>query len=280
MQNLKKELIEIGLASIDRTFHFPFPLKSIGMYKNTIASGRFYEDKLEVTIRLSSTGETSTDIINDKSYTCSYPNVVVKIPGQRHYYAVPDPRDSFYFTYNLELADSIKKVGLFPKPPIWEINLSGKIKELIRELTELMNHSYEKYTVDRMDLLAFQLWEELLVMRVQQVKKDDFIESRINKIASYFQINFNQAIDIDNLIIKNGFSRRSFFRHWKHYFDLSPKLYLQDLKLQEAQRLLLQTDMGISEISLYLNFNDCAYFCSLFKSRYGNTPLQYRKSKV
>ncbi|MFA6816300.1 MAG: AraC family transcriptional regulator [Lentisphaeria bacterium] len=284
MNIIKKTTIkfkEIILKDIKRSFDFsfPFPLASIGFCHNFVSSGMFYPAKFEVTIRLSSADSFSTDIINGEKYRCHFPNVAVKIPPQKHYYAIPAPREAFYFSYDLSLAELAKGTHLIPSVPVWEIKLTDDLNEKIQELSELMNHSYDKYVVDKMDLLALQLWEELVIQQTQKEKKEDFIEMRIKKIVSYFQMNYNKHIDLMAVISTNGFSRRSFFRHWKKYFDLSPTLYLRNLKLQEAERLLCESDMNINQISFYLNFKDCPYFCSLFKSRYGKTPLQYKKYK-
>lgn len=50
-----------------------------------------------------------------------------------------------------------------------------------------------------------------------------------------------------------------------------------EILLQEAKVLLLQTSQDISEIAFSLGFNDLSYFGKFFKKHAHQTPLEYRK---
>lgn len=41
--------------------------------------------------------------------------------------------------------------------------------------------------------------------------------------------------------------------------------------------MLTESDSKIHEIARALHFRDSAYFCAVFKRRYGISPMQYRK---
>ena len=277
--NADQKWTEITLENVRRRFSMQFPLQSIGYLHNFLAKESSYGDKLEMTLRISSTAEDCVDIIDGKTYICKYPNAIVKKPYVDHSYEVAEPRDAIYINYDNELVSEVESAGLCPSPPVWEVKITPEISEMIRELRELMKHSQEYGVADRMDLLAMKLWQGLLLMRESKLKRDDFIEARLYRIASFLQINLNKEIDFDKLIAENGFSRRSFFRHWKRYFEISPLQYLRDLKMQEAGRLLQVTDLRIGDIADSLSFDDLAYFCAGFKKYYGMTPMQYRRRK-
>lgn len=53
--------------------------------------------------------------------------------------------------------------------------------------------------------------------------------------------------------------------------------YIDDLILFSAEKMLLKSDMSISQISERLGFCDQFYFSRKFKLRYGETPRKYRK---
>lgn len=52
--------------------------------------------------------------------------------------------------------------------------------------------------------------------------------------------------------------------------------YIQREKIREAQKLLVQSDLSVTEIAGLLQFNDQSYFTSIFKKLTGVTPKQYR----
>ena len=64
---------------------------------------------------------------------------------------------------------------------------------------------------------------------------------------------------------------------------LTGKTSLQIIKtkqLLEIKRLLVHTNMNISEIANQLNFEDQSYFSKFFKRETGLTPLQYRRGAL
>lgn len=52
---------------------------------------------------------------------------------------------------------------------------------------------------------------------------------------------------------------------------------INDRVLIEAKRLLVQSEMGVSEVAYRLNFDDPAYFCRFFKKGTGLSPGEFRK---
>lgn len=56
---------------------------------------------------------------------------------------------------------------------------------------------------------------------------------------------------------------------------------LVNKRLEEAEKLLLEGDMGIREIALAVGYTEesCNYFSTLFKKKYGKTPSDYRMDK-
>ena len=54
--------------------------------------------------------------------------------------------------------------------------------------------------------------------------------------------------------------------------------YKNELRIAEAKKLLLSTNLKVFEISDMLNFQHSAIFCKYFKDMVGCTPKDYRKS--
>lgn len=60
------------------------------------------------------------------------------------------------------------------------------------------------------------------------------------------------------------------------HFNSGLKKILQNRLMQEARKLLMSSDLSISEIAFKLNFEDNSYFCKVFKSKTGLTPKRFR----
>ncbi|MNT78715.1 Exoenzyme S synthesis regulatory protein ExsA [compost metagenome] len=58
---------------------------------------------------------------------------------------------------------------------------------------------------------------------------------------------------------------------------MTPVLYLQNIRVEQAKRMLLSSKLSVSEIALQSGFADDAYFIRFFKRLTGHTPSAYRK---
>ena len=59
-------------------------------------------------------------------------------------------------------------------------------------------------------------------------------------------------------------------------FNSGLKKILQNRLMQEARKLLLSSELSVSEIAYKLNFQDNSYFNKVFKSNTGLTPKRFR----
>jgi AraC family transcriptional regulator, transcriptional activator of pobA len=60
------------------------------------------------------------------------------------------------------------------------------------------------------------------------------------------------------------------------HFKSSLKKILQNRLMQEARKLLLSSELSVSEIAYKLNFEDNSYFNKVFKNKTGLTPKRFR----
>lgn len=56
--------------------------------------------------------------------------------------------------------------------------------------------------------------------------------------------------------------------------------YLTHFRLRKASHLLLHSNMKINDIAAFVGLDNTSYFCRLFKSNYGVSPLQYRECGI
>ncbi|MBO5326632.1 MAG: AraC family transcriptional regulator [Clostridia bacterium] len=72
----------------------------------------------------------------------------------------------------------------------------------------------------------------------------------------------------------------SFFcRSFKKTFGCCFTDYILAYRLEKAKVLLRSSDLSVTEIAFKVGFNDCSYFCKVFKKGIGSSPLCYRKAE-
>jgi transcriptional regulator GlxA family with amidase domain len=73
-----------------------------------------------------------------------------------------------------------------------------------------------------------------------------------------------------------GISARQLERLFGRHLNCSPKKYYVDLRLQKAQRLLVQTDMSVTEIAFATGFNAPTHFSKTYRVHFGVSPSNQR----
>lgn len=85
----------------------------------------------------------------------------------------------------------------------------------------------------------------------------------------------DQNLDVQMLCREIGISRANLYRKLKSITELSPTELIRNKRLEVAAKMLKESDMSVSEISMVLGFNSHSYFSNSFKSFYGYTPTQF-----
>ena len=103
-------------------------------------------------------------------------------------------------------------------------------------------------------------------------KDKEFIE----KLLKYV----NDNIEEDNLNIINiadefSMSRSTFFRKVKIITGTTGKEFIDSVRLKRATKLLLESDLNISEIAYAVGHSNPQYFSKWFKSHYKMSPSEY-----
>jgi AraC-like DNA-binding protein len=73
-----------------------------------------------------------------------------------------------------------------------------------------------------------------------------------------------------------GLSETKFRQQFLKKFGISPRTYLTKVRLAEACRLLVTTELPLSDVALRTGFYDQSHFSNQFSKRYGVPPSKYR----
>jgi AraC family cel operon transcriptional repressor len=67
-------------------------------------------------------------------------------------------------------------------------------------------------------------------------------------------------------------------RSFKKHLNMTPTVFINNLRLNKAAFLLTSTDKSIFDISFVCGFESISYFNRLFKEKYYFSPNKYRKT--
>ncbi|MCW3805351.1 hybrid sensor histidine kinase/response regulator transcription factor [Plebeiibacterium marinum] len=104
----------------------------------------------------------------------------------------------------------------------------------------------------------------------------DLDDSFIKKTISIIEENLGQEkISVSFLAGQHNMSYSSFSRKIKAVTGITANEFVKDIKLNNAEQLILSRKYSISEIALLIGYNSMSYFRDAFKEKFGCLPSDY-----
>lgn len=100
---------------------------------------------------------------------------------------------------------------------------------------------------------------------------------RYHRISKYIFNNYNSNITLQNIAKKEFLSPDYLSHEFKNATGYNFTDLLNLTRVEEGVKLLIDTDMSLTEISEEVGFSHTRYFNKHFKNYYGLTPLQFRR---
>ena len=109
--------------------------------------------------------------------------------------------------------------------------------------------------------------------------KDNFANSeKIKKVYNYIQANYNKKIKVEEVAELVDLSVVSFSRLIKQRTGKTFVDFVNELRLGNATRLLIESNKTVTEICYECGFNNISNFNRIFKKSQGRTPSEFRES--
>lgn len=118
--------------------------------------------------------------------------------------------------------------------------------------------------------------EELIILLTRQTLS--FKSNSLDDIMQYIKDNCCAKIDIKTLAEKKGLGYETMRHIFKKVYGISPYSFIIYHRLQKSMELLCDTNKSCTEIAFECGFSDSAQFSKMFKTQFGISPRQYRKS--
>ena len=100
----------------------------------------------------------------------------------------------------------------------------------------------------------------------------------IESIWKYIDDNLTSIENISQIAEHFHFSKYYFCHFFKKRTGLPVIEYVCSVRIQQAQKLLIDTNKSIAEIAFAVGFKDRSYFCLTFKKKVGISPSVYRNT--
>ena len=114
------------------------------------------------------------------------------------------------------------------------------------------------------------------VVNLQNGSQDGQKLNQLQPVIDYIDKNFRKELTLVELADLIDLSPQYLCRLFKECLSLRPFEYLARKRIQQAKLLLLEDKLNINEIAAEVGYNDCSYFCAVFKKHEMLSPAEFR----
>ncbi len=175
--------------------------------------------------------------------------------------------------FNFSLTDNLNKDILSCYDNIYSVKSSSEyIKSLIDAYKEKNYTSilYVRSCIYR-DLYQFIENEEALALDINKYSKT------VTAAVKYIGENLSLKLNVDKIAAALDISKYILNQEFKEAFGKAPGEYIDDIIMEQAYRLVVDTDMSFKEIAVKYDFCDQYYFSQKFKNYFNQSPSVIRK---
>lgn len=189
-----------------------------------------------------------------------------------------------HFGYARAFASAYPAVPIQPERVLV---IAGAREELVSSGASMSWHDLVLYLIARYAgataaqevarMFALQWHQDGLTPFIVFEGKRDHGDADIQCAQEWLDSHFSVAHPVEEMIRRSRLAERTFKRRFTQATGLTPLMYVQRLRIEDAKRRLERTEASIDEISWRVGYEDPAFFRRLFKRTTRLAPGDYRK---
>jgi AraC family transcriptional regulator len=104
------------------------------------------------------------------------------------------------------------------------------------------------------------------------------VDRRLRRALEFMHDNYERELGLEEIAAAAYLSEYHFARLFKQITGATPHVYLANLRIERARRLLVETSHPIIEIAAMVGYQSQSHFTKIFKAVTGLPPRAYRES--
>lgn len=196
------------------------------------------------------------------------------------YYAdTEDPYEYYWIAFDGIYANRLLYLcNLTPNNPVIHVD-NKKVRKCFSAMYKLFEPSGNKRSKNVKSLsLFYEIFTELIDSANIDVETIDDEIPILHKMIEYIDLNYAKNITVTSICAKFKVDRSHFYATFQKQKNLTPKEYIEMLRMTEAAKLLETTNFPAYAIANAIGLPQNE-FIKHFKKAFSCTPTEYRKQK-
>lgn len=163
---------------------------------------------------------------------------------------------------------------LIPKDHLQDSPVIPLIDEVYNEF-HTRQYGYElsiQANINKIFLWILRYWQSKGMKLEQLFHQNSKDYARLKKLFEYVQNNYHQPIYLAEMAEICNMNDSYFSRYFKKLTGKTFVEYVNYIRLTEAEKLLLTTDLNITQIAFATGFSSASYFIKIYKKHRGTSP--------
>jgi AraC-like DNA-binding protein len=103
------------------------------------------------------------------------------------------------------------------------------------------------------------------------------LRERLWRARKFIDECYDQPLDLTQISSQACLSRYHFLRLFRQTFDMTPRQYLIQRRIEKAKELLSVRTLSVTDVCFAVGFQSLGSFSSLFRKCVGDAPIDYRR---
>ncbi len=163
-----------------------------------------------------------------------------------------------------------------------KIEMTKRVREWVFRLTSLLlddenSELFDGFLYETTRQCFEQSWRGNKQVGFMANARMHYVDFRVRRSLRLMKERFTDDLEMDWLARASGLSRPHFFKLFKKQMGITPNLFLNTLRAEQAIEDLMVTNKSVTDIGYDLGFSSQASFTRFFASNVGIPPSEYRR---
>ncbi len=151
---------------------------------------------------------------------------------------------------------------------------------IVEDMFYKVNNEWTKNKACKKALIKTYITELILYLyryRIPNQTNHQAVDELIQAVSEYISLNYNHELTLSQLSRQFNLSESYLSKRFKSVVGTNINEYINYVRINNAEKLLRNRKLPITEIAILCGFNDSSYFASIFKKMKGITPYKFMK---